>query len=563
MHRAAGADGLVIIGGEGAVVLGGLAAIVGGPAARRPRRAAIVVQVAMASPAWPPAARWIGLAGALRHWRGVNETISTLVLSYIAIAVLNHLVEGPMRDPASLNKPSTRPLPDADMIGNMPGMDVHRGLALGLVACVLAWLLMYRTTFGFAARIVGGNRARGRIAGLPVGRMIVIVTALGGAAAGLAGMIEVAAVQGRANATSPPAMALPASSSPSSPANIRSRSCRWRSCSAASARAAACCSAASICPTPRCWCCKASSSSRSSPARACPPLQRLESEDRPMTAGSLGLWTVPIAVLGGAIRVSTPFLFVSLGECLTEKSGRINLGNEGTLVIGAMIGYGIAYLTGTPWLGVLAAGVAGMALGALHAGVCSLPRVNDIAIGIAMMLSGTGLAFYLGKPLVQPSAPTLPALPLGFWSDIPQVRAALEVNALFFVGLVMTPLLRWALRQHPLGADRAHRRRFSRGRARARLFADRRAPLRDLLRRLPGRHRRRVPVALLSGQLERRPVVRPGPDGGRAGDLRALEPDRPASTPRCCSAAPARSARRCRRSASPRATTCSTPRPMS
>jgi len=85
------------------------------------------------------------------------------------------------------------------------------------------------------------------------------------------------------------------------------------------------------------------------------------------------------------------------------------------------------------------------ALGALHAGICSLPRVNDIAVGIALMLFGTGLAFYLGKPLVQPRAPTLPALSLGFWSDIPQVRAALEVNALFIVGVVMTPLLRWAL----------------------------------------------------------------------------------------------------------------------
>ena len=133
-----------------------------------------------------------------------------------------------------------------------------------------------------------------------------------------------------------------------------------------------------------------------------------------MTAGALGLWTVPIAVLGGAIRVSTPFLFVSLGELVTEKSGRINLGLEGTLIMGAMSGFAVAYLTGSPWLGVLAAGVVGMAFGALHAGVCSLPRVNDIAVGIALMLLGTGLAFYLGKPLVQPRAPTLPALPLGF-----------------------------------------------------------------------------------------------------------------------------------------------------
>jgi simple sugar transport system permease protein len=68
--------------------------------------------------------------------------------------------------------------------------------------------------------------------------------------------------------------------------------------------------------------------------------------------------TLLLAVLGGAIRVGTPFLFVSLGECLTEKSGRINLGLEGVLVLSAMAGFGGAYLSGNVWLGVLAAGPA-------------------------------------------------------------------------------------------------------------------------------------------------------------------------------------------------------------
>jgi simple sugar transport system permease protein len=192
--------GLVIIGGEGAFVLGGLAAMAAGLPLADHGAPAIVVQVVMAIAGMAAGGALIALAGALRHWRGVNETISSLLLSSIAIAVMNQVVEGPMRDPASLNKPSTRPLPDADLIGNLPGMDVHWGLALGLIACVLAWLLMRRTTFGFAARIVGGNARAARMAGLPVGRMTVIVTALAGAAAGLAGMIEVGAVQGSANA---------------------------------------------------------------------------------------------------------------------------------------------------------------------------------------------------------------------------------------------------------------------------------------------------------------------------------------------------------------------------
>jgi simple sugar transport system permease protein len=78
--------------------------------------------------------------------------------------------------------------------------------------------------------------------------------------------------------------------------------------------------------------------------------------------------------------------------------------------------------------------------------ICNLPRVNDIAVGIGLMLFGTGLAFFLGKPYVQPKAPTLPAIPLGAWSDSPPVRAALELNALFVVGLVLAIILHWAFR---------------------------------------------------------------------------------------------------------------------
>lgn len=165
----------------------------------------------------------------------------------------------------------------------------------------------------------------------------------------------------------------------------------------------------------------------------------------------IGLWLVPLAVLGGAISVSTPFLFVSLGEVITERSGRINLGLEGTLVFGAMAGYAIAYESGSAWAGVLAAAAAGSVFGLVHGAICSLPRVNDIAIGIAMMLLGIGLAFFFGKPYIQPVAPDLPAIELGFWSDIPQVQAALRVNVLFVIGAAIAVLLWWFFRNTRLG----------------------------------------------------------------------------------------------------------------
>jgi ABC-type uncharacterized transport system permease subunit len=145
------------------------------------------------------------------------------------------------------------------------------------------------------------------------------------------------------------------------------------------------------------------------------------------------------------IRVSTPYLFVSLGEALTEKSGRINLGLEGTLLLGAVSAYGVSYLSGSPWLGVLAAGGCGVLLGALHAFLCSRPRVNDIAVGIAIMLFGMGLSFYIGKPLIQPEAPQLPALELGTFSDSAAVRDALRVNPLFLLGIALSFALRYGL----------------------------------------------------------------------------------------------------------------------
>jgi len=170
-----------------------------------------------------------------------------------------------------------------------------------------------------------------------------------------------------------------------------------------------------------------------------------------MESTDLGLWGVPLAILGGAIRVSTPFIFVSLGEAITERSGRINLGLEGILVFGAMTAYAVAVLTGSPWLGVLAASATGALFGLFHGWICKFPKVNDIAIGIALMLFGSGLAFFFGKPFIQPSAPDLPAIPFGWWSNSSQVQAALNVNVLFLIGAALAVFLWWAFKNTRAG----------------------------------------------------------------------------------------------------------------
>jgi general nucleoside transport system permease protein len=190
--------GMVIIGGEGALLVGALAAT--SAALMLPSAPPLVVQIAMVCAGMAGGGLWIMLAGGLRQYRGVNETISSLLLVYIALAILNHLVEGPMRDPASLNKPSTHGIGDANMIGSIPGTEVHWGLVFGIIAAVASYILIYHTVFGFAARVAGGNIRAAKIVGLGVNKLILTICFLAGAAAGLAGMVQVAAVEGRANA---------------------------------------------------------------------------------------------------------------------------------------------------------------------------------------------------------------------------------------------------------------------------------------------------------------------------------------------------------------------------
>ena len=191
--------GLLVIGGEGALVVGGVAASVAGLAMRD--STPYVVLTAMLLAGALAGGLWIALVGVLRAYRGVNETISSLLLSYIAIAMMNHLVEGALRDPESLNKPATRHIGEVNMLGPIPSLDVHWGLIYGLIACVVGWVLMKRTVFGFAAAMTGGNMRAALLSGLRVRHLMVVTCFLAGACAGIAGMVEVAAVHGRANAS--------------------------------------------------------------------------------------------------------------------------------------------------------------------------------------------------------------------------------------------------------------------------------------------------------------------------------------------------------------------------
>lgn len=105
-------------------------------------------------------------------------------------------------------------------------------------------------------------------------------------------------------------------------------------------------------------------------------------------------------LLIASIRAATPLLFVLLGECLTQRVGRINLGVEGQMLVGAAAGYGVAAASGHPWLGLAAGAGVGTALSLVYALLTLPARANQFASGLAVWMLGFGLSAYAGAGLV-------------------------------------------------------------------------------------------------------------------------------------------------------------------
>lgn len=189
--------GLLVIGGEGALVVGGVMAVLAGVSLVGVTPI-IAVPIMIACGAIS-GGLWIALAGSLRQGRGVNETISTLLLNYIAIALMNHLITGPIRDYDQVLKTSSWSISESFMLGSIPGFNVHWGLPLGIIVCLLFYVLLRRSTFGFAIDILGGNQRVAQMAGLPLNKMVILSCFMGGACAGIAGSMEIVAVHGFAS----------------------------------------------------------------------------------------------------------------------------------------------------------------------------------------------------------------------------------------------------------------------------------------------------------------------------------------------------------------------------
>lgn len=152
------------------------------------------------------------------------------------------------------------------------------------------------------------------------------------------------------------------------------------------------------------------------------------------------------AILLTIATASTPLLLAAIGELVVERSGVLNLGVEGMMVMGAVTGFGVSLMTGSPWLGVFAAIIVG-ALFSLLFGFLTLTLVtNQVATGLALTLLGIGFSGMLGVGFVGLPGERLPSLYIPYISDIPLVgRLLFGEDPLFYVSIILTAGVAWFL----------------------------------------------------------------------------------------------------------------------
>jgi simple sugar transport system permease protein len=186
--------GLVNVGGEGQVLVGAIAAAgVGLACDQHVKGGAVGVLMFLAAAA--AGAAWAGLAALLRLTVKVNEAISTLLLNYVALDLLLYLIYQPWKDPHGSGQPATRPLARRARLEVFAGTVVNVGLVVAVVAAIGVWVALRRTAWGFRLSVVGGNPEAARRAGMAVAALVLSAMLVGGALAGVAGMIQFSGVE--------------------------------------------------------------------------------------------------------------------------------------------------------------------------------------------------------------------------------------------------------------------------------------------------------------------------------------------------------------------------------
>jgi ABC-type uncharacterized transport system permease subunit len=154
-------------------------------------------------------------------------------------------------------------------------------------------------------------------------------------------------------------------------------------------------------------------------------------------------------ILYAMVRCGTPLLLVALGELICEKSGVLNLGQEGMMLFGAVIGFIVALNSGNLWLGVLLAMAAGMLLSALFALVALVFNANQVATGLALTIFGVGLSSFIGAAWVGKPLAGFEPLAIPLLSSIPLIGRMLFAQDL--LSFVLFALVAWALLKSRIG----------------------------------------------------------------------------------------------------------------
>lgn len=190
--------GLTNIGAEGQLYMGAVGATF--VALNAGNGSPGVVLPAMALAACALGAAWAGIAGVLRARLGVNETILTLLLNYVALLLVEFLIHGPWQDPASFSWPQTAAFPPAAILPTLPRSRVHLGLGMALVVAAALFAVLFMTRVGAVMRVIAANPRAASHVHDPIAAYLLVAMVLSGAVAALAGMSQVSAIEGRLRA---------------------------------------------------------------------------------------------------------------------------------------------------------------------------------------------------------------------------------------------------------------------------------------------------------------------------------------------------------------------------
>ena len=365
---------------------------------------------------------------------------------------------------------------------------VHLGLLFGLVAAVILWIVLRRTRWGYEIGVMGENPRAALYAGMPTKRTILLVMALSGALAGLAGMSEVAGIGHQLQRNLSPgygyaaiivawlgrlhpfgavlvafllaaltvggdqiqmSLGLPAAIAPMLQGTILffllggDVLTRYRITRVTGDRVIGC--GVSIGLSAQRAMQRRPDMRRHSSRHQLAPISPSRRHRSPLAMSDILTPAFIVSVLAAAVAAGTAILFACLGELITERAGVLNLGIEGIMLMGALVGVGACIWSGSAWVGAAAALVAGAAMAAIHALLCVGLRANQVVSGLALTIFGAGLSAFLGRDIVGvPPPSTFRRVDIPVLAEIPALgRILFQQSALVYISLALVVILWW------------------------------------------------------------------------------------------------------------------------